>query len=144
MISRWNAATWPTLRRLLLWTEPEKLTFVVFKEREQQSMEFFPSPCGIKIKVSNFFMFTQLQAKLKRNELVTQTRNEKTGSPNFSSRFRRRSRPSCVRSLMTTLYRPVARILWLCVWGGGGGGGGGACVPQEPGPNMLMLEWYAM
>ena len=23
-------------------------------------------------------------------------------------------------------------------------GGGGGCVPQEPGPNILMLEWYAM
>ena len=30
----------------------------------------------------------------------------------------------------------------VCVWGGGGGGGGG--VPQEPGPNILMFEWYAM
>ena len=47
-------------------------------------------------------MFTQLQAKLKRHELVTQTRNEKMGSPNFSSRLRRRSRRSCVRSLLPT------------------------------------------
>ena len=30
-------------------------------------------------------------------------------------------------------------FLCVCVWGGGGGG-----VPQEPGPNLLMLEWYAM
>ena len=45
-------------------------------------------------------MSTRLQAKLNRNELVLQTRKEKMGSSNFSSRLRRRSRPSCVRSLI--------------------------------------------
>ena len=46
-------------------------------------------------------MFPELQAKLNRNEWAIQTRKVKTGSSNFSSRLRRRSRPSCVRSLVS-------------------------------------------
>ena len=34
-------------------------------------------------------------------------------------------------------YRPVARIFFFFFWGGG-------YVPQEPGTNILMFEWYAM
>ena len=62
-------------------------------------------------------MFTQLQAKLNRNEWVTQTRKRKTGSSNFSSRLRRRSRPSCVRSLVTAVATDSAETaMFTLVW----------------------------
>ena len=58
-------------------------------------------------------MFTQLQAKLNRNEwlnkLVSQRRKGKTRSSNFSSRLCRHSRPGCVRSLI--MQRKPARML---------------------------------
>ena len=40
-------------------------------------------------------------------------------------------------SCHNVIIRPVARIFFFL-------GGGGGCVPQEPGPNILMFEWYAM
>ena len=54
--------------------------------------------------------------------------------------LKKKKKQISARSFWTTKTsaRPVARIF---VWGGRGGGG---CVPREPGPNILMFEWYAM
>ena len=96
MTPRGNATSRPPFRRLPLLTEPENLTFVVFREREQQSMNHFNLHAASKLKFL-FFMLTRLNAKLYRNEWFIQTTKGKTGSSNFSSRLHRRSRPSCIR-----------------------------------------------
>ena len=57
----------------------EKLSFVVFREREQQSMNHFHLQAASKLKFLIFY---------------AQTRKGKTGSLNFSNRLRRRSHPS--------------------------------------------------
>ena len=64
MISRWNATAWPPFRRLPLWTEPEKLSFVVFREREQQSMNHFNLHAASKLKFLIFYVHTAL-SKIK-------------------------------------------------------------------------------
>ena len=53
-------------------------TVVVFREREKQSMNHFNLRAASKLKFFNFFMFTQFQGKLNRNERVIQTRKGKT------------------------------------------------------------------
>ena len=58
-------------------------------------------------------MFTQLRVKINRNEWVIQTRKAKTGSSNFSSRLRRRLRPSCVRSLTLPSWRTESEQIYL-------------------------------
>ena len=55
MISRWNATTWPLFRRLPLRTEPEKFSFVVFREREQ-SMNHFNLHAASKLKFLIFYV----------------------------------------------------------------------------------------
>ena len=93
MTSSGNATSWPPFRYLPLWTEPEKLTFVVFREHEQQSMNHFSIHAASKLKFLIFYVHTASR-KINRNEWVIQ----KTGSSSFSSRLRRRSRPSCVKA----------------------------------------------
>ena len=102
MTSRGNATSCPLFRRLplALWTEPEKLTFVVFREREQQSMNHFNLHAASKLKFLILYVHTASRQKLNRNEWVMETRKGKTGSSNFSSLLRRRSQPSCVRGPM--------------------------------------------
>ena len=48
----------PPFPRLPLWTEPEKLTFVVFREREQQSMNHFNLHAASKLKFLIFYVHT--------------------------------------------------------------------------------------
>ena len=58
MTPRGNATSWPPFRRLPLSTEPEKLTFVVFREREQQSTNHFNLHAASKLKILIFYVHT--------------------------------------------------------------------------------------
>ena len=49
-------------------TEPEKLNFEVFREREQQSMNHFNLQAASKLKFLIFYVHTASKAKLNRNE----------------------------------------------------------------------------
>ena len=99
MISRWNATTWRPFRSLPLWTEPEKLSFVVFREREQQSMNQFNLHAASKynLKFLIFCSHSFKQNKIEMTELHKQEKGKREVQ-DFSSRLRRRPRPSCTRS----------------------------------------------
>ena len=63
LITKYNDFTWEcnqlaTFPSSSFGTEPEKLTFVVFKEREQQSMNHFNLHAASKLKFLIFYVHT--------------------------------------------------------------------------------------
>ena len=82
MISRWNATTWPPFRRLPFWAEPEKLSFVVFREREQQSMNHFNLHAASKLKFQIFYV-RPASNKIKKKRMSYTNKKRKIGKFKF-------------------------------------------------------------